>query len=68
MMAWNVPDWAPHKETHMPIHAVKMSPRVPIGEPEEPDESPMPVDPDEGPVPAQIPDDPEHDRVIDPED
>ena len=25
-----------------------------------------PVEPDEGPVPAMIPDDPEHDRVIDP--
>lgn len=27
----------------------------------------MPVEPDEGPVPAGIPDDPEDDRVIDPE-
>ena len=27
----------------------------------------MPVEPDEGPVPDGIPDDPEHDRVIDPE-
>jgi hypothetical protein len=27
----------------------------------------LPVEPDEGPVPAGIPDDPEHDRVIDPE-
>ena len=27
----------------------------------------MPVEPDEGPVPATIPDDPEDDRVIDPE-
>ncbi len=25
-----------------------------------------PVEPDEGPVPAFIPDDPEHDRVVDP--
>lgn len=25
-----------------------------------------PVEPDEGPTPAHIPDDPEHDRVIDP--
>ena len=25
-----------------------------------------PVEPDEGPVPASIPDDPEHDRVVDP--
>lgn len=52
----------------MPKSHAYMSPRIPIGEPEDPDESPMPVDPDEGPVPAQIPDDPEHDRVIDPED
>lgn len=27
----------------------------------------MPVQPDQGPVPAAIPDDPEDDRVIDPE-
>ncbi len=27
----------------------------------------LPVQPDEGPVPALIPDEPEHDRVIDPE-
>ncbi len=52
----------------MPKSHTYMSPRIPIGEPEDPDESPMPVNPDEGPVPAQIPDDPEHDRVIDPED
>ena len=42
--------------------------RIPIGEPEEQDGAPMPIEPDEGPVPANIPDDPEHDRVIDPED
>jgi hypothetical protein len=28
----------------------------------------LPVEPDEGLVPAVIPDDPEHDRLIDPED
>jgi hypothetical protein len=28
----------------------------------------LPVEPDEGPVPAVISDDPEHDRLIDPED
>ena len=27
----------------------------------------LPVEPDEGPVPTGIPDDPEHDRVVDPE-
>ena len=42
--------------------------RTPIGDPEEPDGAPLPVEPDEGPVPAMIPDDPEHDRVVDPED
>ena len=45
--------------------------RTPIGESDEsdePDGAPLPVEPDEGLVPAMIPDDPEHDRVIDPED
>lgn len=27
----------------------------------------LPVEPDQGPMPAQIPADPEHDRLIDPE-
>ena len=39
--------------------------RIPIGEPDEPDGVPLPVEPDEGPVPDMIPDDPEHDRVVD---
>ena len=37
---------------------------------EEPDDSepvPLPVDPDQGPVPPIIPEDPEHDRIVDPE-
>lgn len=34
--------------------------------PEEFEPGAQPVEPDEGPVPAHIPDDPEHDRVIDP--
>ena len=34
--------------------------------PEEFEPGAPPVEPDEGPVPALIPDDPEHDRVIDP--
>ena len=42
--------------------------RTPIDEPEEPDGAPIPVQQEEGLVPAMIPDDPEHDRVIDPED
>jgi hypothetical protein len=50
-----MPGATPHK--HHPVHDV-------------PDESvpgSMPVEPDTGPVPAAIPDDPEDDRVIDPE-
>lgn len=35
-------------------------------EPEKFEPGAPPVEPDEGPVPAHIPDDPEHDRVIDP--
>ena len=42
--------------------------RAPIGEPDEFDGAPMPIEPDDGLVPPMIPDDPEHDRVIDPED
>lgn len=46
----------PHRP-HQPIHDV----------PDELVPGSMPVEPDEGPVPATIPDDPEDDRVIDPE-
>ncbi len=42
--------------------------RIPVREPDETDGAPMPIEPDEGLVPAMIPDDPEHDRMIDPED
>ena len=52
----------------MRLSAQRKSHRSPIEEPEDPDGAPMPVEPDEGPIPAMIPDDPEHDRVIDPED
>lgn len=33
-----------------------------------PDEGPaeMPVEPDQGPTPPTIPEDPEHDRIVDP--
>ncbi len=34
--------------------------------PDEPAPDSLPVEPDQGAVPAAIPDDPEHDRVIDP--
>ena len=44
---------------HKPLH--------PINDvPDEFDPGEPPVEPDEGPVPSHIPDDPEHDRVIDP--
>lgn len=46
---------ATHK--HHPTHDV----------PEESVPGAMPVEPDEGPVPPAIPEDPEDDRVIDPE-
>jgi hypothetical protein len=36
--------------------------------PEEFEPGSMPVEPDEGTVPNGIPDDPEHDRMVDPED
>jgi hypothetical protein len=42
--------------------------RIPIGDPDEEGGLPLPVEPDEGPVPDMIPDYPEHDRVVDPED
>ena len=44
---------------HKPLHPINDVP-----DEFEPGESP--VEPDEGPVPASIPDDPEHDRVVDP--
>jgi hypothetical protein len=47
----------PKHRPHQPIHDV----------PDELVPGSMPVEPDEGPVPATIPDDPEDDRVIDPE-
>jgi hypothetical protein len=37
-----------------------------LGE-EDPEPGQLPVEPDEGPVGPAIPEDPEHDRVVDPE-
>lgn len=37
-------------------------------DPDEFEPGPLPVEPDEGPVPAVIPEDPEHERVVDPAD
>lgn len=44
-------------KSHLPHHDVpdELEPGVP------------PIKPDEGPVPAMIPDDPEHDRLVDPD-
>ena len=41
--------------------------RSPVEEPDELEPGSMPVDPDDGLVLPIIPEDPEHDRVIDPE-
>ena len=41
--------------------------RTPMDDAEETEVAPLPVEPDEGLVMPMIPDDPEHDRVIDPE-
>ncbi len=35
--------------------------------PEEFEPGSLPVEPDQGPVPARIPDDPENQRIVDPE-
>jgi hypothetical protein len=36
-------------------------------EADDPEPGMLPVDPDEGPLPPVIPDDSEHDRIVDPE-
>jgi hypothetical protein len=41
---------------------------IPIDDLDDPDPGLLPVDPDDGPVAPLIREDPEHDRVIDPED
>ncbi len=49
--------------TRHPMH------HAPVHDPEEPDDdTPLPVDADEGLVHAMIPDDPEYDRVVEPQD
>ena len=48
-------------------HAHTSKPHHPNNDvPEEFEPGAPPVEPDEGPIPPLIPDDPEHDRVIDP--
>ena len=51
----------------MKIPAPHKPHRINIDDLDEPEPGLLPVEPDEGPVPPLIPDDPEHDRVIDPE-
>ncbi len=50
----------PKTDAHPPRHPGKKAPE------DEPDS--LPVEPDEGPVPAAIPEDPEQQRVLVPED
>nr|WP_316640998.1 hypothetical protein [uncultured Roseateles sp.] len=42
-------------------------PREPIENPDDAEPDMLPVEPDEGLVPAAIPEDEEHDRMVDPE-
>ncbi len=49
-------------------HLSRKSHRMLARESDDPDPGPLPVEPVEGLVPPDIPDDPEHDRVVEPED
>ncbi|HKW83230.1 MAG TPA: hypothetical protein VJN68_05690 [Burkholderiaceae bacterium] len=53
----------------MNIHPTHKHHRPNVSDPEEDDPEPgqLPVEPDQGPVAPFIPDDPEHERVVDPE-
>ena len=51
--------------THRLPHRVHS---IPIQAPDEADDGGFPVEPDEGLVPPVIPDDPEYDRMVEPED
>lgn len=54
-------------ESIMPIHAPHKPHRHHGEEADDSEPGSMPVEPDQGPVPPIIPDDPEHDRIVDPE-
>ena len=54
--------------THPIRHPTSHTHRTPIAEPVESEGEPMPIEPLDVPSPAVIPEDPEHDRVIDPAD
>ena len=51
----------------MTIHRPHKTHRSQRDDPDDPDPGLMPVEPDQGLVPTHIPDDPEHDRLVDPE-
>lgn len=51
-----ITDASPHRPHHTPPHT-----------PDDEQPGRQPVDPDQGPVPPAIPDDPEHERSVDPE-
>jgi hypothetical protein len=53
------------KEPEMPTPHPQILPI--IEDPDDPPPGAMPVDPDEGVVQPHIPEDPEHDRMVDPE-
>ncbi len=52
----------------MPNHFPHKAHRTPAEQAEvDPEPGMLPVEPDQGPVPPAIPEDPEHDRTVDPE-
>ena len=51
----------------MPSTRPQPSPDLNNGSPDILEYEPLPVGPEQGLVPAVIPDDPEHDRLVDPE-
>ena len=55
-------------EVTMLSHLSRKSHRMLARESDDPDPGPLPVEPVEGLMPPDIPDDPEHDRVVEPED
>ena len=54
------------RETTMPQSSLHKPYQPSQDVPDEFEPSSLPVEPDEGPVPAGIPDDPDHDRAVDP--
>jgi hypothetical protein len=56
------------KEFNMPNHPPHRVHSIPIQQMEDQEDSSLPVEPDEGLVPPMIPEDPEYDRMVEPED